>query len=489
MAYNWRSIADLPAAAATPADPQTASVIELWRSKADALRKTTAYRDFLVKLRREWAIETGVLERLYSLSEGATKTLIEQGFDAALLSHGDTDKAPAEVMALIRDQHAVVEGLYQFIGGERPLSVSYINELHQALTAHQAAYDAKDPLGRYVPQPMERGIFKRLKNNVELEDGTIFEFCPPEHVAAEMDALIRLHSENVVTGVPPDVQAAWLHHRFTLVHPYVDGNGRVARALATLVYLKSEWFPLVVRRDDKVGYLRALRTADSGDLSALVVFFGELQRRAVRQALSLVEEVEQESEALGSILEAVSARLARRRQAREQELLKAVTTADVLRVLTDDRMRDVAAQLMPIVRQDRSTFEARAAKAERGDPRAKYNRWQIVQAARATGYFANLELYPSWVELQIDTSSSVRILVAFHGIGHEWLGLLGAVSVAYRKEASSEDGHLEVVDLEPLCTEPFEITYAADPIDVKQRYRKWLEESLHNGLAYWQKFV
>ena len=172
MAYTWRSVAAMPAATSTPADPQTANVIELWRSKADALRQTTAYRDFLIKLRREWAIETGVLERLYSLSEGATKTLIEQGLDAALLSHGDTDKPPAEVMALIRDQHAVVEGLYQFIGGERPLSVSYVNELHQALTAHQAAYDAKDPLGRYAPQP-------RLTEMTFAQSTTVGRLCKP----------------------------------------------------------------------------------------------------------------------------------------------------------------------------------------------------------------------------------------------------------------------------------------------------------------------
>ena len=177
------------------------------------MKRGPAYREFLIKLRREWAIETGVLERLYALSEGATKTLIEQGLDAALLSHGDTDRAPADVMALIRDQHAVVEGLYQFIEGERPLSMSYVNELHQALTAHQAAYDAKNTLGQAVMPAMQRGVFKKLKNNVDLEDGTSFEFCPPEQVASEMDALLRMHADHVSRGVPPDVQAAWLHHR------------------------------------------------------------------------------------------------------------------------------------------------------------------------------------------------------------------------------------------------------------------------------------
>lgn len=488
MAYTWKPIAELPAASVTPGDAQTESVIALWKEKADSLRRSDAFRDFLIKLRRQWAIETGVLERLYTLSEGATKTLIEQGLDAALLSHQDTDRPVPEVMGLIRDQHGVIEGLYQFIGGERDLSLSYINELHQALTAHQLTYDARDPLGRYAPQPMLRGQYKKLPNNVELEDGSTFEFCPPEHVAAEMESLINGHRENVKTGIPVDVQAAWLHHRFTLIHPFVDGNGRVARALATLVYLKADWFPLVVTRDDKVGYLRALRAADAEDLEPLVGLFGELQRRAVRQALSLAEEVQRETRAFEAIVRAVDSKLERRRKNRENELMKAVVTADALRVMTEQRMKDMADQLRPVVKRDRNSYDARVAKADREDPRSKYNRWQIVQAARSAGYFANLDTYPSWVELQVDTDSQIRILVAFHGIGHEWLGLLGAVAVAYRKEMT-DDGRSEIIEPKALCSEPFEITYGADPIAVEQRYRKWLEDALLLGLDYWQQYV
>ena len=38
--------------------------------------------------------------------------------------------------------------------------------------------------------------------------------------------------------VAPEVEAAWLHHRFTQIHPFQDGNGRIARALATLIFVK-----------------------------------------------------------------------------------------------------------------------------------------------------------------------------------------------------------------------------------------------------------
>lgn len=79
--------------------------------------------------------------------------------------------------------------------------------------------------------------------------------------------------------VPPEVEAAWLHQRFAQIHPFQDGNGRVARALASLVFLRAGWFPLVVHRDDRGEYIDCLEQADSGDLSALVNLLGRIQDR------------------------------------------------------------------------------------------------------------------------------------------------------------------------------------------------------------------
>jgi fido (protein-threonine AMPylation protein) len=463
-------------------------VVGVWRDKAEELRSRQSYKDFLVRLRRQWAIETGVLERLYTLSDGATRTLIEQGLDAALISHSDTDISPRQVIALIRDHHSVIEGLYAFVSGQRKLSVSYVRELHQALTNSQDTYEARDTLGRAVQVEMKRGEWKKLPNNVELEDGTLFEFCPPEHVDSEMDRLIALDADHEERGESPDVRAAWLHHRFTLIHPFADGNGRVARALATLLLLRAEWFPLVVTRDDKVRYLSALRTADAGDLASLVQFFGELQRKAVREALSLTEEIERETNAYRAILSSVGQRIAGRKLALAQQYRKAVTTADALHVATRHRLDAIAVEVTAVVRADDPKYSARVTASTRDEPKAEYNRFQIVEAAKAVGYFANTRIHPSWVELVIDGGASIRILVAFHGIGHDWIGLLGAVAVAYRKEPT-EDGRTQVTELLPLCREPFEIAYTEDPIATEQRYRQWLENAVVLGLDFWQRFV
>lgn len=69
------------------------------------------------------------------------------------------------------------------------------------------------------------------------------EYCPPED---EINRLLAWHAEHGAAGVCPEVEATWLHHRFAQIHPFEDGNGRVARALAAAVFLRGGYLrPLV----------------------------------------------------------------------------------------------------------------------------------------------------------------------------------------------------------------------------------------------------
>jgi Fic family protein len=75
-----------------------------------------------------------------------------------------------------------------------------------------------------------------------------------------------MHNEHTAKNVPPDVEAAWLHHRFVQIHPFQVGNGRMSMALASLIYIKADYIPPVVTFATKNEYLDALDTADKGDL-------------------------------------------------------------------------------------------------------------------------------------------------------------------------------------------------------------------------------
>src|SRR5581483_11004962 len=105
-------------------------------------------------------------------------------------------------------------------------------------------------------------------------DGSMHEYCPPIHVDSEVEKLLTWLAS--YTDEDPVIVASWFHHRFTQIHPYQDGNGRVARALTTLILLRADLLPLVVDRDLRINYINALELADQKQLSALAQMFARL---------------------------------------------------------------------------------------------------------------------------------------------------------------------------------------------------------------------
>jgi Fic family protein len=486
--HLWQPIEDLAPDWESLRDTELHSLMTAWQEQSESMRQGKAYHDFLVRLRREWAIETGQIERLYDISEGATKTLIEQGFDASLLSHEDTDQEPEKILAYIKDQHQAIEGLYDFVSGNRPLGTSYIKELHRVLTAHQTHYGARDTLGNSVVRELPRGTRKTIPNNVELGDGTIFEFCPYEHVDAEIDRLIAWHHEHEDRAVPPEIESAWLHHRFTLIHPFVDGNGRVARCLATLVLLKHGWFPLVVTRADRAEYLSALRRADRGDLSPLVSIFGELQKRAIKHAMSLSEEVEKGAAAVGEILNRVKEKLQHDRITRQQLTKRVFQCGGDLWNLASEKLQKIEDQINPIIKDHRNPdFRAYSDRADTASDRSDYFRYQIVKTANELGYFANFSDFRAWSRLVIVTETRVDFVFAFHGIGREFTGVLVTSGMACTIRKSEQGSQID--DLRSLSREPFYFAYSEPYSQMHDRFNKWIDQALIEGLDYWRKTI
>ncbi|WP_326636144.1 Fic family protein [Streptosporangium sp. NBC_01755] len=227
---------------------------------------------------RRHAIETGIIERLYDVDWGVTLALVAEGLtqEVAAREGGISD----DTLAVIRSQYDALEFLADAARGGRDLSVHFVRELHQAIARRQNVYGATDTLGRTFDAPLRHGEWKKHPNHVMRPDGTLLEYTPPEHVQAQMDHLITLY--RTMERVHPIVKAAWLHHRFICVHPFEDGNGRVARALTLLVLLRDDYAPLVVDRSQRARYIDALDQANDGDLAPLVRLFARLEISALR---------------------------------------------------------------------------------------------------------------------------------------------------------------------------------------------------------------
>lgn len=70
------------------------------------------YNRFISQLKREHAIETGIIERLYDLKEGITETFIKEGFIEAYLHHDDTDISPSLLMNYLNDHIEAIDFIF-----------------------------------------------------------------------------------------------------------------------------------------------------------------------------------------------------------------------------------------------------------------------------------------------------------------------------------------------------------------------------------------
>ena len=220
ISYRWQPIKDLPESYKELESPELHTLAQVWNEQKDQLTQLDSLKDFNQQLRRKWAIETGIIEQIYTLDRGVTQLLIERGIDANLIPYGASDRPPEMVTLIIRDHEAAVETLFDYVKNDRPVSTSAIKELHSLLTRHQETSSAINSIGRSLEVPLLHGEWKRTSNNPTRPDGSIHEYCPPEHVAAEMDRLIEFHFEHLKKDVSPEVEVAWLHHRFTQIHPF-----------------------------------------------------------------------------------------------------------------------------------------------------------------------------------------------------------------------------------------------------------------------------
>jgi Fic/DOC family len=61
--------------------------------------------------------------------------------------------------------------------------------------------------------------------------------------------------------------AAIAHTWFVMIHPFVDGNGRVARLLMNLILMRYGFPIAIITKEDRIRYYDALETSQSSDLS------------------------------------------------------------------------------------------------------------------------------------------------------------------------------------------------------------------------------
>lgn len=484
--HQWSPFLDLPSDLRGLAEPELAALRNVWLEQKDDLEEQGLVSAFTQKLIREYSIEGGIIERAYTLDRGITQLLIDRGIDASLIPHTATNRDPQQVARIIQSHQSVVEGVFELVKGGRVLTESVIKEMHAALLQHETVTTAQDSLGRLVDVELIKGKYKNLPNNPRRRgDSTIHEYCPPEHVTSEMERFVALHNDHLARGVPAEVEAAWAHHVFTQIHPFQDGNGRIARLIASYIFIKNSYFPLtLVDRQDREEYIEALEAADRGDLRRLIRLFSAVQRRTFVKVLGIASKV-QEHAGLDQIIAAARQAIVSRKQEHLNRLDGAKRTARMLYAQTKERLETLATRLTSELGPLSRDFHFRVDSEPNEGHRRHFFRGQVIEAAKALDYYANISVHHDWVRLILKTDDQSEILVSIHGIGSEYRGVLAA-SVGYYKRVETEEQERELTKTVNAGDTVFQINYAEEPAEVTARFEAWLQEALTRAMEMWR---
>jgi len=474
--HSWSPIEDLPDNWQDLIDTRVTGLAQAWQDQASELKENAAIREFVARLCRQFAIETGAIEQIYHITQSATETLIEHGLNGALLSHYDTVEPTELVMARIDDQHQAIQAVYEFVASRRSLGTWYLRAMHEIVTANQQTHTVRDTLGQLVERPLLRGEWKKHSNSVKRTDGYNFEYCPPEQVASEIDRLLEMHAAHMEAGVSPVVEAAWLHHRFVLIHPFADGNGRMARLLASMVLLKAGYLPLVVTRADKPAYIEALQAADDGNFEQLVQQLGRFQRRDLLAGLRLGDAVLQPEATVNAALAALKYRLQNRSLPPTNRSETAQDYAALLHATAVGKFNSASSRVAPVLQEASSSLKVIVNSATFEDRLEWTSKGTIPSDAT---------LVSLWVVMSIgDERLRQDCFLQFGKIRDGvFICRVRNFDMEHTGDTWSQRGKEDMHD------ELFEFSYASDPADLLRRFDPWLDTCIAKVIRTWTHLI
>lgn len=157
------------------------------------------------------------------------------------------------------------------------IDVKLFLKIHETLTFGTLRYQ------KYCGVLRDRAVFigKRIFDGTRFKE--VVEYMPSKHkdVPRLVSEFLDWLNSNKIKEINPVILAGIVHYEIARIHPFIDGNGRTARLMASLVLYKSgfdhrRFFALDDFYDEnRAAYYAALKTAqtDKGDITKWLEYF------------------------------------------------------------------------------------------------------------------------------------------------------------------------------------------------------------------------
>ncbi|MDZ4405177.1 Fic family protein [Prosthecobacter sp.] len=224
---------------------------------------------FLEKLRVRWTHTSTALEG-NTLTEGETFGVLRYGLTISGKSLADHNEVLGHSRAL--------DLLYGWLAEARVLQAADLHALHHAVQT-SVEVDYLKPVGAWKREP--NSTLAKQGGKTVIND----TYAMPEQVAALMQDWLAGFQQRRQDKTTTALEAyVWSHATFVRIHPYADGNGRMARLLANLPVIEKGRLPIFIPSERRLDYIEALATWQltsgpplshqplEGDLSRLQAF-------------------------------------------------------------------------------------------------------------------------------------------------------------------------------------------------------------------------
>ncbi len=264
-----------------------------------------------------------------------------QETEAVLLDGMEIGGKPLADQLEVKDLEAAYNFLLELSNANNPIREIDIRELHRLVVRNQS--EARP------------GSYRQIGVVIS---GSEHRPPPPVSVPAMMQKTIDWMNQPL--NLSPIVGAVYVHHQLAAIHPFIDGNGRVARLLMNLILLRSGYPIVNIRREDRSKYYESLSFADVGLYSPLV----ELVLDRVSEIFAEMQRVREETERMRVFAERwgqTEAAVIQRRE--EREYKQWIARMELVRLAfehaadeLDEKLKEISVECWPYPSPDFSKF-------------------------------------------------------------------------------------------------------------------------------------
>ncbi|WP_319563042.1 Fic family protein [Marispirochaeta sp.] len=229
------------------------------------------------QLALEWTYNSNAIEG-NTLSLHETEVVLEQGITIG-------GKSVNEHLEAINHKDGI-EFIRKIINQKEEISETVIRDCHRIILKGI--------------DDLEAGAYRRT--NVRIIGARLI---PPQAIKVKnkMNDLLSWYYENKHTK-PPAILASRFHYRFVCIHPFIDGNGRVARLLMNLILMANGYPPAIILKVDRKRYYRVLNEANAGNDEPFENFIGRSIERTLIIYLNSISPNTSEKQGFISLKEA-----------------------------------------------------------------------------------------------------------------------------------------------------------------------------------------